>query len=141
MLKGLTLVLPHGTTTAVVGRSGAGKSTVAALLSRFYAPDSGSAQPLQTCLQTSIACNPPQAEHVTVTTRFLSTSQCHKNLIVITLQAFLWVAVPQRSSRGVSGRRLWHWSARSRSSSQARRQSLTPRPLSPCQPLCAEHAA
>jgi len=48
VLKGLTLVLPHGTTTAVVGRSGAGKSTVAALLSRFYAPDSGSAHPLQT---------------------------------------------------------------------------------------------
>ena len=42
VLKGLTLVLPHGTTTAVVGRSGAGKSTVAALLSRFYSPDSGS---------------------------------------------------------------------------------------------------
>ena len=41
MLKGLTLVLPRGTTTAVVGRSGAGKSTVAALLSRFYSPDSG----------------------------------------------------------------------------------------------------
>ena len=41
VLKGLTLVLPRGTTTAVVGRSGAGKSTVAALLSRFYSPDRG----------------------------------------------------------------------------------------------------
>lgn len=41
MLKGLALELQRGTTTAVVGRSGAGKSTVAALLSRFYVPDSG----------------------------------------------------------------------------------------------------
>ena len=41
VLKGLTLVLPRGTTTAIVGRSGAGKSTVAALLSRFYSPDAG----------------------------------------------------------------------------------------------------
>lgn len=41
VLKGLTLELQRGTTTAVVGRSGAGKSTVAALLSRFYEPESG----------------------------------------------------------------------------------------------------
>ena len=41
VLKGLSLELERGTTTAVVGRSGAGKSTVAALLSRFYMPESG----------------------------------------------------------------------------------------------------
>ncbi|GFH25944.1 ABC transporter domain-containing protein, partial [Haematococcus lacustris] len=33
VLEGLTLTLPRGSVTAVVGRSGAGKSTVAALLS------------------------------------------------------------------------------------------------------------
>ncbi|KAI3435659.1 hypothetical protein D9Q98_001717 [Chlorella vulgaris] len=41
VLKGLTLALPRGKVTALVGRSGAGKSTVAALLERLYAPDGG----------------------------------------------------------------------------------------------------
>ena len=54
VLKGLTLVLPRGTTTAVVGRSGAGKSTVAALLSRFYSPDSGGVVPADTRLDSVI---------------------------------------------------------------------------------------
>eukprot|EP00884_Botryococcus_braunii_P013700 jgi/Botrbrau1/22330/Bobra.0002s0009.2 len=41
VLKGLSLTLKKGTVTALVGRSGAGKSTVAALISRFYEPSSG----------------------------------------------------------------------------------------------------
>ena len=41
VLRDLTLTLPRGKVTAVVGRSGAGKSTVAALLERLYAPDAG----------------------------------------------------------------------------------------------------
>lgn len=41
MLKGLDLTLKKGTVTALVGHSGAGKSTVAALLSRFYEPQAG----------------------------------------------------------------------------------------------------
>jgi ABC-type transport system involved in cytochrome bd biosynthesis fused ATPase/permease subunit len=35
VLQGVSIVLPKGSVTAVVGRSGAGKSTVAALLSRW----------------------------------------------------------------------------------------------------------
>ncbi len=38
VLRDVSLKLAHGTVTALVGRSGAGKSTVAAMLSRFYEP-------------------------------------------------------------------------------------------------------
>ena len=41
VLRDINLTLQHGTVTAIVGRSGAGKSTIAALLSRFYDPQSG----------------------------------------------------------------------------------------------------
>ena len=41
VLTGLTLALEPGQVVALVGHSGGGKSTVAALLSRFYDPDTG----------------------------------------------------------------------------------------------------
>ncbi|KAI8918639.1 multidrug resistance protein 1a [Powellomyces hirtus] len=42
VLKHLDLEIEHGTCVALVGPSGGGKSTVLALLERFYDPDSGS---------------------------------------------------------------------------------------------------
>ena len=41
VLRSLSLRLPHGKVTALVGRSGAGKSTVAALIERLYQPEAG----------------------------------------------------------------------------------------------------
>ena len=41
VLNGLTLAIPAGATTAVVGATGAGKSTLVKLLLRFYDPQTG----------------------------------------------------------------------------------------------------
>src|SRR5215212_588488 len=41
ILKGVDLVIPAGTSCAIVGPSGAGKSTIARLLYRFYDPTAG----------------------------------------------------------------------------------------------------
>jgi len=41
ILDGLTLTIPEGTSLALVGSTGSGKSTAAALLARFYDPDAG----------------------------------------------------------------------------------------------------
>jgi subfamily B ATP-binding cassette protein MsbA len=40
-LRGVSLRIKAGTTVALVGQSGSGKSTIASLLPRFYEPDSG----------------------------------------------------------------------------------------------------
>lgn len=42
VLKNLTFTAPEGKTTALVGPSGAGKTTFFQLLERFYSPDQGS---------------------------------------------------------------------------------------------------
>ncbi|OCT57695.1 hypothetical protein XELAEV_18003153mg [Xenopus laevis] len=44
VLKKFDLRIPHGKTVALVGQSGGGKSTVAALLERFYDPTEGAVQ-------------------------------------------------------------------------------------------------
>mgnify|MGYP000279786436 CR=1 FL=1 len=41
VLDGLNLTIEAGTTVALVGRSGCGKSTIVSLIQRFYDPDSG----------------------------------------------------------------------------------------------------
>jgi len=41
VLHGIDLVIPAGTTVALVGHTGAGKSTIAKLLARFYEPTHG----------------------------------------------------------------------------------------------------
>jgi ATP-binding cassette subfamily B protein len=66
ILKGVDLVIPAGTSLAVVGPSGAGKSTLARLLYRFYDPTSGRvlidgqdiAQVMQRSLRSAIGIVP-----------------------------------------------------------------------------------
>ncbi|WP_275975539.1 ATP-binding cassette domain-containing protein [Dyadobacter chenwenxiniae] len=41
VLKDITLTIPHGKTTAIVGTSGSGKTTLLKLLLRFYEPNKG----------------------------------------------------------------------------------------------------
>lgn len=41
VLKGIDLAIPHGKTTAIVGMSGSGKTTILKLLLRFYVPQNG----------------------------------------------------------------------------------------------------
>lgn len=41
VLKDVTLTVPYGKTTAIVGANGSGKTTLLKLLERFYNPDSG----------------------------------------------------------------------------------------------------
>ncbi|ARS40441.1 ABC transporter ATP-binding protein [Sphingobacteriaceae bacterium GW460-11-11-14-LB5] len=41
VLKGIDLNIPHGKTTAIVGMSGSGKTTILKLLLRFYSPQKG----------------------------------------------------------------------------------------------------
>lgn len=41
VLKGIDLSIPHGKTTAIVGMSGSGKTTILKLLLRFYVPQKG----------------------------------------------------------------------------------------------------
>ncbi|KAL8260665.1 hypothetical protein R6Q59_028618 [Mikania micrantha] len=41
ILNGLSLIIPSGTTTALVGRSGSGKSTILSLIQRLYDPQQG----------------------------------------------------------------------------------------------------
>ncbi len=41
VLKGLSVVMPANKTTAIVGASGSGKSTIVGMIERWYSPASG----------------------------------------------------------------------------------------------------
>ncbi|MEV7217299.1 ABC transporter ATP-binding protein [Kitasatospora cineracea] len=72
VLPPFDLVLPAGRTTAVVGATGAGKSTLAKLLARFYDPSSG-----------AVALDG-------VDLRGLSTADLRANVVMVTQESFLF---------------------------------------------------
>ena len=50
IFSGLSLRVPPGSLTAVVGASGSGKSTIASLILRFYDPDGGASYFFPSCV-------------------------------------------------------------------------------------------
>ncbi|MFJ1752434.1 ABC transporter ATP-binding protein [Kitasatospora sp. NPDC088134] len=72
VLPAFDLVLPAGRTTAVVGATGAGKSTLAKLLARFYDPTSG-----------TITLDG-------VDLRELATAELRANVVMVTQESFLF---------------------------------------------------
>ncbi len=72
VLPPFDLVLPAGRTTAVVGATGAGKSTLAKLLARFYDPTGG-----------AVALDG-------VDLRELSTADLRANVVMVTQESFLF---------------------------------------------------
>ena len=72
VIEGLDLVVPAGQTVALVGETGAGKSTVARLLARFYDPTEG---------RVSLGG---------VDLRSLSTAELRQAVVMVTQEAFLF---------------------------------------------------
>lgn len=57
VIKGVSLVIAAGSTTAIVGRSGSGKSSLARLLLRLFSPQSGSIKLDETPIETLSAAD------------------------------------------------------------------------------------
>ena len=72
VLAGLDLFIPAGQTVALVGETGAGKSTIARLLARFYDPDRG------------------RVRLGEVDLRHLSTPDLRAAVVMVTQEAFLF---------------------------------------------------
>ncbi|GAA0668490.1 ABC transporter ATP-binding protein [Kitasatospora atroaurantiaca] len=72
VLPSFDLVLPAGQTTAVVGATGAGKSTLAKLLARFYDPTSG------------------RLTLDGIDLRELSTAELRRGVVMVTQESFLF---------------------------------------------------
>jgi ABC-type multidrug transport system fused ATPase/permease subunit len=72
VLSGMTLDVPAGQTVALVGTTGAGKTTIAKLIARFYDPDSGSI-----CLDG-------------VDLRNLAHSDLRRHVVMVTQENFLF---------------------------------------------------
>ena len=72
VLSGLSLTVPAGQTIALVGTTGAGKTTIAKLIARFYDPDSGT------------------VTLVRVDLRRLQQSELRRHVVMVTQENFLF---------------------------------------------------
>ena len=103
-LSGLDLELPRGRRIALVGRSGAGKSTIAALLARFLDPTTGHVALGGTDLRDLRQCDVRAAVTLDAQDAYLFSSTIRENVRLARP-----AAGDEEIERALAGAKAWEW--------------------------------